>query len=1083
MEGLEYLRPLVLERLPAEGHAIIQASAGTGKTYVLEHLIIELLRTTAKSIEEILVVTFTERATAEMRVRIRQRIERLLHEAPQSGSPALAGHSLVRLDAAARERLAGALGAFERAPVFTIHAFCRRVLSEFAFHSGARFALELDDGRRSFRSAFRAELRERFAADELLRRALEHWLEDHSADELETLLYAAYRCRYQPAAHASAGVGLPPAGGAITPRAMIDLYLPAIAERLARDRRERGAIDYDDMLALVWQALEAPGGPALARALRQRYRIAMVDEFQDTDDLQWRIFRRLFVEGGEGHRLLVVGDEKQAIYAFRNADVHSFLRARTELRSAGAAPLALDTNFRSTASMIDAHNLIFDQTARPPLFDGAISYAPVKCGVPERRALDENGRAITPITLMRYRPPGGGKGSAQHARDQIGKFIAAAIKRMIDEPAGAITIAEPPHGGEAPERRKIRPSDIFVLAATKKECEEIGGHLREAGVPFAFYKLDGLLQGDEAGDVLAVLRALEDLTDRSRRRQAWLSPFFAMEYRDLAAAADPPPEDPRMRLLDEWRALAEDERFAELFDHMLYGSGLADRELFLRRGDRALANYLQIFELLLERAVAERLALTEIIERLEGYIGGRDQPPGPDGNIHRIESERAAVQVMTMHMSKGLEADVVLLFGGLYAGGQRPPLAVYHEGDDRRFAIGKEERAEAKQSIESEQREESQRLLYVALTRARAKLFLPLYQPNTIRALNGHYAQLNQRLLELVPSAAADRRSGRTTSMIEVVDASDAGELPAGAPGAMPIEQWVPPAELLEDRGEPERTFELLVRAHPPLRMNSYTSLKRESADWELMPADFKTDLAPAIESDDLPGDSNTGLFLHEVIERLDFESLAIAGGLDAWRRLEEVERLFHHAMSRHQVRDPRWFDRGTEMVYRTLSTPLRTASGIRIGTLGRCRGTREMEFVFPIPEASHPQPGGAGGARWIAERGYLKGFIDFVFEADGLIYFADWKSDLLRDYRPESVRQHVERNYQLQALIYSAGVVRLLRTRDEADYRRRFGGLLYVFLRGVGASDDPADGIYFHCPDWSEIRRNQDELMRIGGA
>jgi exodeoxyribonuclease V beta subunit len=141
------------------------------------------------------------------------------------------------------------------------------------------------------------------------------------------------------------------------------------------------------------------------------------------------------------------------------------------------------------------------------------------------------------------------------------------------------------------------------------------------------------------------------------------------------------------------------------------------------------------------------------------------------------------------------------------------------------------------------------------------------------------------------------------------------------------------------------------------------------------------------------------------------------------------------------------------------------------------------MEFLFPIPESSHPRLGEAiAAAGWIAERGYLKGFIDFVFQDEGLIYFADWKSDLLRDYRAETIRLHVEREYTLQALIYSVGVIRLLQIRSAADYGQRFGGLLYVFLRGVGGGEaDAAHGIYFQRPDWSEIRRHEGELMKLG--
>jgi exodeoxyribonuclease V beta subunit len=1085
---IEYMRPSILDELPAAGHAIIEASAGTGKTYAIEHLIIELLRGAAKSIEEILVVTFTEKATAELRARIRGLIERILRTDPAEVNPPRRGHARVAIDDPARQRLEQALRAFERAPIFTIHAFCWRVLTEFAFHSGARFGLDLDDGRRSFRAAFKAQLREHFAVDELMRAALAQWLEEKSADELERLLFEAHRCRYEPGDHAraiaQAGQVLA-AEGRIEPRLLTELYLPLVEERLDRDKRQRGQIDYDDMLAWVWRALEGPGGPALAAALRQRYRFGLVDEFQDTDDLQWRIFSRVFVAGAEGNRLFVVGDPKQAIYAFRNADVHSYLRAREELLAEGASRISIDANFRSTAKLIDACNLIFDQKAQPPLFNGAIAYDhEAVCGVPERRALDARGRTIVPITLMRCVPPAGKKGSAGYVREQVGRFIAATIKRMIEAPGGAITVEEPDRERAITVRRKVAARDILVLAATNNNCQEIGGYLREVGVPFAFYKLEGLFQTSEAQDVLDVLRALEDLNARSRRRRAWMSPFFALKLREIATINDPPAAHPLNQMLYEWRALAEAERFAELFDRLMHESGLTDRELFLRQSERELTNYFHIFEAMLERAVAGRLSLSEIIELLGDYIRARAQPPGPNGNIQRIESESAAVQVMTVHMSKGLEADVVMLFGGLFGNNQLPPVAIYHEGHDRRFAIGTEAQDEKKASLRQERKEEEQRLLYVALTRARAKLYLPLYPAESIKKGNGYYTQLNQRLQEVIEPHAGAQDNARWTELIEIAEVRGAGAALATKRETIPIERWIPPAELLEERSEPGIVFERLGNERAGLRMSSYTSLKHAAAAWELTPGDFKTDLAPAMESDDLPGGSAAGLFLHEVIERLDFATLATAANLAAWQRLEPVERLFRETMRRHQVRDARWFDRGTEMVFRTLTSPIAIAGGHTIGALGHSRNTREMEFLFPIPEASHPRLGAAAAAEgWSAERGYLKGFIDFVFQDNGLIYFADWKSDLLRDYRTETVRQHVERNYGLQALIYSVGVVRLLQIRSETDYDQRFGGLLYIFLRGAGAEADHAHGIYFERPDWSVMRHHENELMKLGGG
>ncbi len=1090
---LEYLRPSLLDALPPTGHAIIEASAGTGKTYAIEHLIIELLRTAANSIEEILVVTFTDKATAELRARIRTAIENIVRGRPGGTQPTTPGHQRASVDEAARLRLEHALANFERAPIFTIHAFCNRVLTEFAFHSGARFNLDLVDGRRAFRSTFRAMLRERFAVDPLMRPVLEEWLQGDSVDKLESLLFEAHRSRYPGINHADAIDQVHRALAAKEPigeRLLTDLYLPPLEERFDRDKRQRGQLDYDDMLALVWRALEAPGGLALTAVLRNRFRFGLVDEFQDTDDLQWQIFRRIFVESGEGNRLFVVADPKQAIYAFRGADVYSYRCARNELLEATAAKIQFVHNFRSTADLIDAYNLILDQKAECPLFTGEIRYdVPVECGVPNRIARDSLGSHIAPITLMRYAPANGEKGSAPDSRQQLGRFIAATIKRMIADPPDAIapnailhgiTIDEPDLNSGKAVQHRVGPRDIFILTYTNNNSREIGNYLREAGVPFAFYKLDELFQTAEATDVLDVLRAIEDLNDRSHLRRAWMSPFFALKYREVATIDDPPPSHPLNQLLYQWRALADAERFAELFNRLMHESGLAARELFLDRSERELTNYSHIFEILLERAVAGRLSFSEIVELLADYINRHAEPPGgPNGNLQRLESERDAVQIMTVHMSKGLEADVVFLFGGTNANHQPPPVSVYHEGYHRRFAIGPEARKEMKETLDRERNEEHQRLLYVAMTRARAKLYLPLFSSESLR-LDGPYKQLNARLLDLMKTKGAKHAS--RAKLIEIVDTHAAIPITSTAQlPAISIDRWTPPPELLTDKSEPEQLFDRLRPRHAAFRTDSYTSLKNDAAPWDLTPADFKTDLPPLIESDDLPGGSDVGIFLHEVIEQLDFASLTTPIDLDSWRRLDSVNHLFRASMDRHQVRDPRWFDRGTAIVFRTLTSPIALPADRTIPALAGCSSTREMEFLFPLPEAAHPTLGSAIAGSWIAERGYLKGFIDFVFEHDGLIYFADWKSDLLSAYDAPTMSDHVARNYELQARIYSVGVIRLLRIRSEAEYRRRFGGLLYVFLRGVGADADPSRGIYFQRPDWRDIRRYEAALMEFG--
>ena len=184
--------------------------------------------------------------------------------------------------------------------------------------------------------------------------------------------------------------------------------------------------------------------------------------------------------------------------------------------------------------------------------------------------------------------------------------------------------------------------------------------------------------------------------------------------------------------------------------------------------------------------------------------------------------------------------------------------------------------------------------------------------------------------------------------------------------------------------------------------------------------------------------------------------------------------------MRRYQVRDPRWADRGPEIVFNTLRSSIELRAGLPIGPLYRCPSVREMEFLYPIPETTHPLLDSGRGGAWTVERGYLKGFVDFVFEHHGVTYFADWKSDRLASYGLPAIEAHVRQHYELQAAIYSVGVVRLLRIRSEAEYNARFGGLLYLFIRGIRADGDGREGVYFRRPSWQQIADCEAELIGV---
>jgi exodeoxyribonuclease V beta subunit len=1150
--SIEYHRPALLDEILDGRHKVIDASAGTGKTFTIEQIVIDLVRTGAAQLEQILIVTFTEKATAELRSRIRATIE-----------GALAGQNPADVD----RRLNDALVSFHRAPIHTIHSFCRRMLTELAFDSGVRFGLDLASGLLEFHESLRAELRERLKSDARVQRLVGEWLSDEgrSTEKLEVLLWQAHVQRYlrsgghdlnqrnltnlMNAFDANALVNAfqiaaikddarddalaatheletiirradrstatladalhdfdldrickPPKTGKRTGRfpddmsaqvraivetarqvqatldieqLAVDELLLGVVNRMDARKRERGTLDYEDMLAWLADALDGPRGKSLATTLRERYRATLIDEFQDTDELQWKIFRQVFVDGGGANIVYVIGDPKQAIYGFRGADVHAYLEACKELSRSGATTVHLRKNFRSTSDMIDASNLILDQDAAEPLFNGDITYSyPVECGRPALRAIAADGQPIQPVTLLKFQPRDDRYKFSRRMREAIGTRIAQEIRRIVLEPEYAITISD-----EEKDSRRITAKDIYVLTRTNRDSAEIARYLRQAGVPYAFYKQDGLFQTREAAYILDLLRGIDEPGRRSNRLKAWATVFFAVDHADLGRLDDQRASQPMFDRLLEWRALAESGHFADLFDALVHQSGLVERKLLMSDGRRELTNYEHIFEILTQQASRRGISLAEIIELLDSYITGRATPPGDDANVQRVEDDHDSVQIMTIHKSKGLEADVVALYGGFFASTLPDPVSTYHVGNERRLVIGKPAREIAKDAIAKEKAEEDQRLLYVALTRARAKLILPYVPSDTLtRDLGGSYKQLNDRLRTL-------DREGRlktvkklfTTQTVGVpasTDSTAAAEMAKKALDENALSDW------LESTSGPtgfEGELADLGTKHRGLITESYTSLQAAEPD------EFKTSvdaIDARADNIDLPGGRHVGIFLHEAIEKLDFNSFGDAPNLKSWMALDDVRELFASIMRRHGVDDPRWLDRGRELVFNTLTSRVALGGTMLEAGLRGLKSVREMEFAYPIPEQRHPRLGADPHGAWTVERGYIKGFIDFVFERDKLMYFADWKGDLLPSYDPNAIAQHVDRHYRLQARIYSVGVVRLLAIHNERDYDNRFGGLLYVFLRGVTHPGDGKAGFYFARPSWNEIVTYESELM-----
>src|SRR3954470_7841535 len=553
---------------------VVEASAGTGKTFFLEHRVVDLILAGAE-LGQILLVTFTDKAVAELRLRIRDLLDRL---ARASAATVEDGGWL--LDDDARRRLRAAVTAFDHAPIYTIHGFCHRILIEDAFSARRLFDQRQVADEVAFDAAFGALLRERFAYRSPDRELLGAFLESRSSsgaprtvDALRAMLlgcvraHAPVRRPLDPEAVRAAFVQLsavfasdagraavlacdrrnwtadwldavtsalaPCDGDAAAPRqlAAIDLardacdklmaragkpppdvaaeprarattmsldeaiagqMLPAILARIGEDKAEAGQFDYDDMLELVWSALTGPRRHELAARLRERTPWAMIDEFQDTDPVQWNIFRTVWLHP-DARGLTIVGDPKQAIYGFRGADVDTYLAARDEMLRADATRIVLDVNRRSTGPLVAAVNQILVGTLGLPLLSGRITY-------------DEPVRASGDVACDDARPPvtvfqltAGGKASADAQRSALCGAIAGAIEQLR---------AAPPVWRVRGAVRPFALDQVMALTRSNRESAELAAALRARGLPCALVEPERLLQTREAVELACVLAAV-----------------------------------------------------------------------------------------------------------------------------------------------------------------------------------------------------------------------------------------------------------------------------------------------------------------------------------------------------------------------------------------------------------------------------------------------------------------------------------------------------------------------------------------------------------------------------------------------
>ncbi len=506
----------------------------------------------------------------------------------------------------------------------------------------------------------------------------------------------------------------------------------------ARVKRQNGWISYDDMLSQVASALHSDHSFRLIQTLRAKYKIAFVDEFQDTDPVQWRIFKRLFLDhsaGSSENLLFLIGDPKQAIYSFRGADVYAYLEARNEMErlsgTGGANLYSLATNWRSKPELVKAFNDLFCRDEWFPTHDQAGSFeigyqgaeSPDENDLPAILVADHSQRPVLNVVDLR------GSASPKQAKPVLARFIAREVRYLVDR--GGIQIQA--------KNSKSRPldfGDICILVRGKPDAFFLEPELTDLAIPYSFYKKPGLFLSDEALYLSLVCHAVLDPGSIPDVKKALLTSFFTYAPNDLFAYETLPISHPLKQLLFDWNDLARSRKWGLLFQSLMEDSGLLFREVESRDWDRKYTNYRQIFEHLEAVAYRKNLDFRGLSALLDSYrkqtVGAQD-----DADIHQIETEEKKVQIMTMHVSKGLQFPVVFIAGGL-----TQPFAddyhVYHDFDPAKPDAGSPKvidlsKTYGKEQHGREKNDEDKRLYYVALTRAQFKLYVPFFP-----ATSGH---------------------------------------------------------------------------------------------------------------------------------------------------------------------------------------------------------------------------------------------------------------------------------------------------------------------------------------------------------
>lgn len=1065
MDGFDLLGPLPAPRTTT----VLEASAGTGKTFALAGLVTRYIAEGVATLDQMLLVTFGRAASQELRERVRcQLLDALVafDDPTAAGDNQLVAHLIKASEEERqlrRQRLRDALAGFDAATIATTHQFCQLVLKSLGVagdtDTGVQLVESLDD--------LTAEI-----VDDLYLAHFGQQRDDPVLTRAQALELAREVVR-------NAGTELrplnPPPGSEAAVR--VD-FATAVCTELERRKRRLGILHYDDLLSRLADALTDEHSPARAR-MHRRWSIVMVDEFQDTDPVQWQVIDRAFTGRST---LILIGDPKQAIYAFRGGDIVTYLHAA----STAGHRQTLGTNWRSDGELVDRLQVVLRDAE---LGDAEIVVRPVEAhhrghrleGAPRNDPFRL--RVVTRETL-------GTRADRTIAMDRlrahISRDLAADIGQLL---AGGATFCGKP----------IEARDVAVIVETHKDARACFDALADAGIP-AVYTGDSDVFNSPAGDDwLCLLEAFDQPHRSGLVRAAATTMFFGRTAEELATQGDSLTDEIAGRLR-EWADHARERGVAAVFEAANL-TGMGRRVLSWHDGERHMTDLAHLTQVLHDTAHREHFSLPALRDWLRTQ---REERSGAVERNRRLDSDAAAVQIMTVWVSKGLQYPVVYLPFAFNRNIQTRDVVLFHDGRQRCLHIGGESSPDHPQVERLGRREAASddvRLTYVALTRAQSQV-VAWWAPSWDEP-NGGLSRLlrGRRPGEAVVPDRCDPP--------KLDDADAMAALRAWADLGGPVLEESVIAAPASPAPEPRPTGLSVRHFHRGIdttwRRTSYSGLLRAAessgvtSEPEVVELDDETaevpvSVTPSTGADvpspmaDLPTGAKFGSLVHAVLEHAD----PFAADL----KTELAQRIQEHAVWWPVDVAPEALADALLPMHNTPLGPL--APGMTLRQIGLRDRLPEMDFEFPLAGGDVR---GRGRATTLADvgrlleqhlpaddplapyvdrltdralgaqslKGYLTGSLDAVLRVDGRYLVVDYKTNWLgepdrpltaADYgRARMAEAMLHSDYPLQALLYCVVLHRFLRWRHPGYVpEEHLGGVLYLFVRGMCGASTPVD-------------------------